>query len=391
LILFSLAFTIEVFKKLFLNRVGAAASRPPIAVPIRPIQDIPMQRLTRRGLRVAAGWLVFLGCVLPTSLAHVAAQAPGAQPGVRPPAGQVKPPVAQPKPAAGQPKPVAGQARPRGAAAAKPVEKPPMQALDLPTPDGVALRAYYFPSDIGQEAVPVMIIHEWQGQASTYAPLVKKLQDLNCAVIVPELRGHGGSRQQMAAGGPRTLDVAKMNKADVTAMITSDLETVKKFLVQENNAKKLNLNALAVIGVREGAVIASQWAVRDLNFPSLGAIKQGQDVKAMVLISPDRVIKGVSLEEAFNDRMLATLPFLIVYGESSRLASQSERLVKRLETTKKRLTRGDAVGLQSLPINTSLEGHPLVNDGPGVMPKIIEFLQAELITKSARIPWVERP
>ncbi|TVQ03650.1 MAG: alpha/beta hydrolase [Planctomycetaceae bacterium] len=266
-----------------------------------------------------------------------------------------------------------------------------MQALDLPTPDGVALRAYYFPSDIGQEAVPVMIIHEWQGQASPYAPLVKKLQDLNCAVIVPELRGHGGSRQQMAAGGPRTLDVAKMNKADVTAMITSDLETVKKFLVQENNAKKLNLNALAVIGVREGAVIAAQWAVRDLNFPSLGAIKQGQDVKAMVLISPDRVIKGVSLEEAFNDRMLGTLPFLIVYGESNRLASQSERLVKRLETTKKRITRGDAVGLQSLPINTSLEGHPLVNDGPNVMPKIIEFLQAELIQNSARIPWVERP
>ncbi len=288
---------------------------------------------------------------------------------------------------AGQKPAAAGAGKPGG----KKPEKPPMQTLDLPTADGIKLRAFYFPSEVGKAAVPVIVVHEWQGQASPYSALVRKLTDLGCAVIVPELRGHGASRQQQTPAGMRTLEVAKMSRPDVLAMVKFDLEAVKKFLVQENNAERLNLNTLAMIGVGEGAIIAAQWSVGDLNFPSIGSIKQGQDVKLLVLVSPVRTHKGVSLEDALNDPLLASLPFMIVVGETSKQMGDAERVVKRLETIKKRFSRGEPVGLEFAPFPTSLTGHALVNDDPQVIPKIVSFLDTALIKNAPRIPWVERP
>jgi pimeloyl-ACP methyl ester carboxylesterase len=288
---------------------------------------------------------------------------------------------------AGQKPAAAGVGKPGG----KKPEKPPMQTLDLPTADGIKLRAFYFPSEVGKGAVPVIVIHEWQGQASPYSALVRKLTDLGCAVIVPELRGHGASRQQQTPAGQRTLEVAKMSRPDVLAMVKFDLEAVKKFLVQENDAERLNLNALALIGVGEGAIVAAQWSVGDLNFPSIGSIKQGQDVKLLVLVSPVRTHKGVSLEDSLNDPLLASLPFLIVVGETSKQMGDAERVFKRLETIKKRFSRGEPVGLEFAPFPTSLTGHALVNDDPKVIPKIASFLESALIKNAPRIPWVERP
>jgi len=265
-----------------------------------------------------------------------------------------------------------------------------MRPVDLVTKDHVKLRAYYFPSDKDKEAVPVIVMHEWQGQAGPYAPLVQALWDSGCAVIVPEFRGHGGSREQEFAGRTREFDVNRMGKADMLNIITGDLEAVKKFLVEENNAQKLNLNALTLIGIREGAILAAHWAVRDLNFPSVGAVKQGQDVKAMVLISPERMHKGLTLDETLADRHLWQLPFLIVVGESSRQASDTDRYHKRLENQKKRVTRGVASGLQYERIATSLDGHALVTDAPGVIDKVKEFVVNEMVSKSSQIPWIER-
>lgn len=314
------------------------------------------------------------------------AQQPGPKPvaGVNPAAPGAKPPAAGAKP------PAAGAKPPAGAAdAGKKKEKPPMQPLDLVTADGVQIRAYYFPSTVGKEAIPVIVVHEFESQAGAYAGLVRKLSDLGCAVIVPDLRGHGASRPQ-ATTEKSKVDLSKMTKVDVLATITGDLEAVKKFLVLENNAERLNLNALAMVGIGEGAVIAGQWAMRDLNFPSTGTIKQGQDVKAMVLVSPRRSHKGVSLEDALNDPLLATLPFLIVFGNESPHLGDSERLVKKLETAKKRITRGEPVGLTVSPVKSSLTGKQLVSDVPDTVTKIAAFLD-QLVKNAPRIPWVERP
>lgn len=303
----------------------------------------------------------------------------------QPPAGAgVKPPAVQP------PKPPAGQPPQAVRPGAKKPERPAPQALSLATPDGVALRVMYFPSDKGKEAIPVILLHEWQGQASPYAAIVKVLWDAGCAVVVPELRGHGGSKEQEVAGRKREFDISRMGKNDVMNMINVDLETIKKFLVEENNAQKLNLNALTLIGIREGAILASHWAVRDLNFPSVGSLKQGQDVKAMVLISPERIIKGVSLDEPLNDRLFVQLPFQIIVGSTSRQASEADRYYKKLEGMKKRLARGEVTDLQYAPLETSLDGPSLINDFPGVIEKVKAFVDTTMIANAGRIPWVSR-
>jgi pimeloyl-ACP methyl ester carboxylesterase len=320
-------------------------------------------------------------------------QQAGAKPGVNPAPG--KPPAVRPGGKSANPSPTATagpQVRP--IAPTKPgqkkPERPAPKAISLTTADGVTLRAMYFPSDKGKEAVPVILMHEWQGQASPYAAIVKSLWDAGCAVVVPEFRGHGGSKEQIIGGQKREFDVSRMGKADVISMITADLEAVKKFLVEENNAQRLNLNALTLVGIREGAILASHWAVRDLNFPSVGAIKQGQDVKAMVLISPERIIKGVSLDEAINDRLFVQLPFQIIVGSTSRQAGDTQRFHKKLEGLKKRMSRGEVANLQYEVLNTSLDGPSLINDFPGVIEKVKKFIDTTMIANAGRIPWVAR-
>ena len=102
-----------------------------------------------------------------------------------------------------------------------------------------------------------------------------------------------------------------MSRKDAEAVVAMDLEKAKGFLKTENNDGYLNLNALVVVGVGEGSVLGSLWAMRDWSFPSLGSVKQGQDVKALVLISPEKQIKGLPLEPALNDNLLQLLTMII--------------------------------------------------------------------------------
>jgi len=344
-----------------------------------PTEKLPVANVASLGrpsvrevTMIAFIWFIASACAI-----VAVGQQPGtAAPVVRPAAPVVRP-AAPPTP--GQKKP--GQKKP---------ERPVPKSLSLTTADGVALRMMYFPSDKGKEAVPVILLHEWQGQASPYAAIVKALWDAGCAVVVPEFRGHGGSKEQEIAGRKREFDISRMGKADVMNMITGDLEAVKKFLVEENNAQRLNLNALTLVGVREGAILASHWAIRDLNFPSVGALKQGQDVKAMVLISPEKIIKGVSLDETINDRLFVQLPFQIIVGASSRQASDTQRFHKKLEGLKKRMSRGEVDDLQYEVLNTSLDGPSLINDVPGVIEKVKTFIDTTMIANAGRIAWFAR-
>ena len=47
-----------------------------------------------------------------------------------------------------------------------------LQTETIKTKDNIKLRTFYFPSNKGKEAIPVLIVHEWKGQASPYAKLV---------------------------------------------------------------------------------------------------------------------------------------------------------------------------------------------------------------------------
>lgn len=313
-----------------------------------------------------------------------------------------QPPAAPPPAATKTPQPPATKT-PAPAVKAKPpvkkgVEDPKLtpRFVSMRTKDGVELNVFYAPSDKiksdkGKEAIPVLIIHEWQGQASQYSGLVKTLHEAGYAVIVPDYRGHGRSRTKTdPTGNTKEFNIATMGKADVANIILYDLEEVKQFLKKENNEGNLNLNALTLVGVREGAIIAANWAIRDWNFPSVGRIKQGQDVKGVVMVSPVKNAHGLAIDTSIRDQTLLQLPIMIVAGEESEDASEATRVGKQVETAKKRMTRGEAKGFGLMLVPTSLSGPALVAQGPGVMPSIASFITANVKISETLNPWVER-
>lgn len=271
---------------------------------------------------------------------------------------------------------------------AKPKEDPKFKPrpVTLKTKDGMEIRAFYFPSDKGKDAITVMLVHEWQGKgASPYGKLVKSLRDAGCAVLAPDYRGHGGSTQRTK---DKKFNIAQMSKRDVEKIIAFDLEKAKGFLKKENNEENLNLNALVLIGIGEGCVMAAHWAQRDWSFPSVGRMKQGQDVKCLVFVSPEKQVKGIGIDPAINS--LIRLPVMIVAGASSPEASEAKRLSKRIEGMKKRIGRGKATGFEFNSVDTSLSGPALVTELSSVISGITDFITNEVVISDEENPWISR-
>ena len=269
--------------------------------------------------------------------------------------------------------------------------KPKPRKVSLKTKDGIELRAFYFPSDRGKEAVTVLLVHEWQGQASPYSKLVLALREAGCAVLVPDYRGHGGSRDYVnARGQDDQFNIAQMNKRDIENIISFDLEKAKAFLKDENNEERLNLNALVVIGIREGCVLGAQWTQRDWSFPSVGSMKQGQDVKALVFISPRKQLKGIGIDPVISQPTIVNLPIMIVAGAASPDASEARRLAKRIEGYKTRIGRGEASGFELKFLKTNLSGPSLVNEVSSVIPAVVKFIKNNVKISDDTNEWVKR-
>ncbi|TWU49734.1 alpha/beta hydrolase [Rubripirellula reticaptiva] len=282
-------------------------------------------------------------------------------------------------------------------ASAQPAAKPKTKAdaklkprpVTLKTKDGINLRAFYFPSAKGKEAITVMVVHEWEGSASPYYKLAMELRGAGCAVLVPDYRGHGGSTEYVAAGKTQSFNVPQMGKFDIQNIILRDLETAKGFLKDENDEENLNLNAMVVIGIREGCVMAAHWAARDWSFPSIGSKKQGQDVKALVLISPEKQIKSISLDQGLNSPAIMQLPIMVVAGKESPEAGEANRIIKRVEGLKKRAGGGTVSKFEGKMVGTALSGPSLVNDVSEVIPAIVKFLTTEVDAVTDN-PWIKR-
>jgi pimeloyl-ACP methyl ester carboxylesterase len=258
----------------------------------------------------------------------------------------------------------------------------------LTAADGMQIRCAYYPSDKGTEAVPIMIVHGWGEEGTSYLALAEILQKAGFAVFVPDLRGHGGSTvARDGLGREIKLEPKKFGKAEIQAMIIADLDAVRGWVLQENNARHLNLNALTVLGVREGAIIAAHWAAKDWEAVSVPGEKQGQDVKALVYVSPLRTFKGVSGNVITEHPVVSRLPTQLIIGEQSPQASDAQRMTKQLQQLRdneKNIGRFELRAAQ-----TKLSGYKLV-EMQGTSDVMVEFITKEVVDRIGDYPWIDR-
>ena len=217
-------------------------------------------------------------------------------------------------------------------------ELPPIENLALETTDGVLLSAKYFPGTKGKDAVPIIMLHSMINTASTGATYYKLAGDIQKfmghAVIVPDLRGHGESTKQRNPRDPNsniTIDPDKFTKVQFAA-VGADIEACKKFLMEKNNKGELNIEKLCVIGSDVSAIVALNWAVYDWSQPGNVLIKNGQDVKALILLTPVASYKGFTAQQALNHVVIQrTLSIMILAGKiDTKYYSGSKRIYNQL-------------------------------------------------------------
>ena len=276
-------------------------------------------------------------------------------------------------------------------AAADPApEKPlPPEEVTLKTNDSVVLVATYYPSKLGKNAVPVVLLHASKGSRADLVELALVLQRQGHAVFAPDLRGHGDSTRNRL--GDRTMD---LKPADYQAMVAEDLETVKRFLMTKNNAGELNIDKLCLVGIEMGASVALNWAARDWSWPMLTTGKQGQDVKALVLVSPEWSFKGLRIAEAVaNPNVHNELSILIIAGKGNgRSLAETRRLHASFEKYHSAVPAEFEAERQMLWLRTpqtSLQGTRLLNEKSlHVDEMITKFIELRLTKK--QMPWTDR-
>jgi pimeloyl-ACP methyl ester carboxylesterase len=261
------------------------------------------------------------------------------------------------------------------AAQEKKQKLPAPQDLTLKTSDGVTLAATYYASgkadaDSGDDVIPLILLHAHKGSRGDLARLALKLQAAGHAVVVPDLRAHGG--QTPSEGEP--------TQADVEAMVRQDMEAVKRFLIEKNNARELNIERLGVVGVEMGAVVAINWAALDWSWPVLATGKQGQDVKGLVLVSPEWTFRGARINDAVvHPNVRSDVSALIVVGRRNSALLQGAR---RLHSALARYRPGHEGAKKTLWLEspqTSLQGTPLLNEKTlGVDQMILDFVELRL-------------
>jgi len=277
----------------------------------------------------------------------------------------------------------------------------PPEEIKLNTKDGVKLAATYYASSQGKDAIPVVMLHDFKESRTVFNQLAEAIQSPDDgsgdsrAVITVDLRGHGESTVQVSGNGrTRDLEASRLKANDFIAMYTQDMEAVRRFLVDENDAGQLNLNSLCLLGAGMGANVATFWAAADWSAPRLATLKQGQDIKALILASPEWSYNGLPLLRPLRQPgVRQEISFFIVYGDQAPKAKRdAKNTLKNLvkyhpEPPRDKIKELKDLFVISLP--TKLQGTMLLTSPEfGMIPALNAFIDARLTQK--HFEWVSR-
>ena len=265
--------------------------------------------------------------------------------------------------------------------------------VTLTTDDSLKLVLSYYAGNNGQESTPVLLLHGFRGSRKDFTKdngLASYLQEkLGCAVIVPDLRGHGEST---AVKGGKPLKAETLQPRQFSLMTTQDLRAIKNFLWEKNNAKELNIDKLCVIGTEMGASLALIYAADDAQgyeqmMSAYGPLKLGQFVRLMVLISPDTSVRGLTtnINKALAMPVVKnSVPVMLLVGgkgNNSRL-TDTERLFKIITRARGPVPEdADAVTVWYKKLDTSLQGIKLVDEESLRVPERIGKVLTALLKR----------
>jgi pimeloyl-ACP methyl ester carboxylesterase len=255
----------------------------------------------------------------------------------------------------------------------------------------------YFPGSDGKQTVPVILLHGWNGPrgaggARDFDDLAAELQAAGHAVIVPDLRGHGGSKLRRTAAG-RKVGITRRNLGPrgLNAMVMSDVEAVKRFLIDEHNQGELNIELLCVVGCEMGAAVAANWTAQDWAWPKVRGLKQGKDVRALVLISPLAAFRNLSVTKAMKFAPMQKLPMMIVHGNHDENANRAaKQIYKLLDPHHRATTDAKKRTFVKVEQETSLQGAELLNPRLDTIKRVREFIQRQVVDRRDRLPWRPR-
>lgn len=253
--------------------------------------------------------------------------------------------------------PVGGGAADPPAAVAAAANAP--QEILLETSDGVPIAAWYYPLPKDAASIAtVILVHDLDGSHRTVEPLAKALQAAGCAVVAPDLRGHGKSVMKSALAGAAGEGQSKaLRKGDFEAMAASvggrvrdqadmrgDLECVFEWIRQQAAKNDLQMEPLVVVGSGVGGTLAARWAAADAAWPPLPTRPQGRQVDGVVLVSPAFTSKGFTIQPALSPDLIGRAPpVLLLAGEDDRDSA------KIFDQIKKNRPRGAFDGRKAAP------------------------------------------
>lgn len=332
--------------------------------------------------------------------ASLFAQPPGPRPTAPPPARPGAPPATRP---GGPPATAPGAApvpQPGQPATAQPPKEepkiPPAEDITLETDDRVLLRATWYAGTLGKEAVPIILLHDGRGNRTQMLDLAKYLQLQGHAALALDLRGFGQSTSS-ALNPTVKIDHEKFRGPDWLLIGSQDIEAAKRFLMDRNNAGELNIEMLCIIAAGESSAAALNWAVQDWSWPDLLNRKQGKDVKALVLLSPERKWETINCTPALLHPSVAYMSFLIAVGAETRgAASEAQKFYDQLE--KSHPIPPDAEGddsrktLVMVEVPTKVQGAQLIDPRLrlGVERSIAKFIKEKLTDNAAIYKWIDR-
>jgi pimeloyl-ACP methyl ester carboxylesterase len=272
------------------------------------------------------------------------------------------------------------------------------QVESVITTDNVPIKFSYYPAiaekndnDLSTASV-VLMLHGEKGSRLQWdkgsAPAGKEpfpavLQNVGFAVVTVDLRKHG---QSVAAGAVEPLGNEDYFKMGL------DLKAVKDHIQKLHQEKQLNMSKMAIISTGFSAPVAAAFAESDWKQPPyddspVPALKtpRGQDVKALVMISPDATAGRLSTNRSLAALNKLNLSFLFMAGKQDPIDKGTAKNCFKVCGSDK---KADGRVVLAEP-DLKERGIDLFGKIPQhVEVPILKFLDERL--KKITVPWVDR-